>query len=176
MSILLLIASTSPLMTQARPEGKRGGDTSTVGQPRRLDPVGFWVTAGIGPTTPYEFGVVATTTVRYRRLLVRARYASAAELLGDWDEDLGILIGMALTPESRRAQVAVSAGVGRVNGSRGCVLCGSQSESPTAGFLMDAEARVALTRFMGVTAYLFGDLNARESFGGLAFGVFVGRL
>lgn len=147
-----------------------------VGQMRHRHPVGFWASAAVGPTLPYEFGIIATAVVRYHRLVIRGRYASSAEFLGDWDEDVGVLLGMALSPEARRVQVTMGAGVGRVSGGRGCLLCGTQPISPSAALLLDTEVRVALTSFLGLTSYVFGNLNSHESFGGLAFGLFVGRL
>ena len=136
---------------------------------------GFWASAAIGPTTPYEFGVAATAAVRYTRVLLRVRYASAGELLGDFDEDVGVLVGIVLTPESSRSQLAVGAGVGRVRGFRG-TLFGGREIPATTGFLLDLEARLALTGFLGLTGYGYADFNSRQSFGGIALGLYLGRL
>jgi len=136
---------------------------------------GFWASAAIGPATPYEFGVTATAAVRYTRFLVRVRYASAFNFLGNFDDDVGVLVGIVLTPEPSRGQLAVGAGVGRVRGFRGSVLGGREIPA-TTGFLLDLEARLALTGFLGLTGYGFADFNSRESFGGIALGLYLGRL
>jgi hypothetical protein len=131
--------------------GARAFARPALGQTRHLHPTGVWASAAIGPTVPSEFGITATAGFRSHRLVLRGRYAAAAEFLGDWDEDVGVLLGMAVSPESQRVQLPLSAGVGRVTGGRGCVLCGTQPITPAAGFLFGAEGRVALTGFMGVT-------------------------
>ena len=110
---------------------------------------GFWASAAIGPTTPYEFGVTATAAVRYTRFLVRVRYASAVEFLGDFDEDVGVLVGIVLTPEPSRGQLAIGAGVGRVRGFRGSVL-GGREIAGKAVCLLDLEARSCTTGALGV--------------------------
>ncbi len=127
----------------AMPAGAAG---QTAGRPW-----GFWAAAGLGPATPYEFSIAANAVVRYNRLLVRVRYASAEELFGNVDEDVGVLLGVVLTPVPSRGQLAVGAGVGRVSGSRrGCFLCGSRPIPSAAGFLLDMEGRLALTGFFGI--------------------------
>jgi len=104
---------------------------------------------------------------------VRVRYAAAAEYLGDFDEDIGVLVGVVLTPVRSRGQLAVGAGVGHMRGFRGTVL-GGRPIPGTVGFLLDMEGRFALTGFLGLTGYAFADLNSRESFGGIAFGLYLG--
>ena len=136
----------------------------------------FWVAAAVGPTTPYQLGIVATAALRSSRLILSARYASAGEFAGDWFEDVGIVLSAVVTPSSRRAQLALAAGIGRAH-CRHCGFLVTQPKLPSStGFLMNAEARLALTPFFGATAYVFGDLNSSRSFGGVAVGLFVGRL
>jgi len=150
----------------AMPAGAAG---QTAGRPW-----GFWATAGLGPATPYEVGIAASAVVRHNRILVRVRYASAGELLGNQDQDVGVLVGVVLTPVRSRGQLAVGAGVGRMSGSRGCVFCGSRPIPGATGFLLDMEGRFALTGFLGLTGYAFADLNSSETFGGIAFGLYLG--
>lgn len=137
---------------------------------------GYWVSAGIGPSAPHDFGSAATASVRHRRVLLRVRYASSGEFLGSFTEDVGVLAGFVLTSPTARGQAAVGAGIGRVSGATGCLLCGSTEAPSRAGFLLDLEGRYPLTSFLGLSGYGFVDFNARESFGGIALGVYVGRI
>jgi hypothetical protein len=137
---------------------------------------GFWATGAIGPTHPYKIGIVATAALRYNRVVVRARYASTGEFSGDWFEDVGMLVGAVVTPTSPHGQLTVGAGVGHVRWRHYGILAADPDPPPSVGFLVDAEGRLALTPFLGLTAYVFGDLNSRLSFGGVAFGLFVGKL
>lgn len=148
-----------------------------VGQTPATDRAGLWVTAAIGPTAPYDLGIVASAALRYNRMVVRARYASTGEFSGDWFEDLGLLVGVVVTPTSARAsQLAIGAGVGRARCRHCGFLVGQPDPAPTMGFLVDAEGRLALTTSFGATASVFGDFNSTLSFGGVAFGLFVGKL
>lgn len=147
-----------------------------AGAPDVREEWGYWVSGGIGPSSPHDFGVAASVSVRHRRVLLRVRYASSGEFLGSFTEDVGVLAGFVLTPPTARGQVAVGAGVGRVSGATACLLCGSTEAPSRAGFLLDLEGRYPLTSFLGLSGYGFADFNARESFGGIALGVYVGRI
>lgn len=136
----------------------------------------FWTSGGIGPSTPHALGVAASGSVRHQRAVLRVRYATSGEFLGSSTEDFGLLVGFVLTPSTSRGQAVVGAGVGRVSGVRGCVLCGSEDVPSTTGFLMDLEGRYPLTSFLGLSGYVFSDFNSRESFGGVALGVYLGQM
>lgn len=136
----------------------------------------FWASGGIGLATPYEIGVAASGAAHYQRAVLRARYSTAAEFLGNSTEDFGLLVGFVLTPPTSRGQAVVGAGVGRVSGVRGCVLCGSEDVPSTTGFFMDLEGRYPLTTFLGLSGYAFSNFNSRESFGGVALGVYLGQV
>ena len=147
-----------------------------VGQTPDRARTSLWAGAAVGPTTPYDIGVVATGALRYNRMVVRVRYASAGEYAGDWFEDVGLLVGVVVTPLPARSQLAVSAGVGRTRCRHCGSLIGQPEPAPATGFLLDAEGRLALTRGFGLTAQVFGDLNSSLSFGGVAVGLFLGGL
>lgn len=136
----------------------------------------FWASAAIGPTHPYEWAVVGSAAFRHNRLLVRARYAITFENPGARVDDVGVLVGVVVTPPSQRGQMSIGAGVGRVRQVYNCFLCSGPTFPTANGFLLDAEGRVALGPGFGLTAYAFADLNTRLSFGGIALGLFVGRL
>ena len=147
---------------------------AAVGQTARR-PWGFWATAGLGPATPYEVSIAASAVVRHNRILVRVRYVSVGELLGDFGQDVGVLVGVVLTPVRSRGQLAVGAGVGRMSGIIGGGIFSPSRPIPSAaGFLLDMEGRFALTGFLGLTGYAFADLNSSETFGGIAFGLYLG--
>lgn len=83
---------------------------------------GYSAGVGIGPSAPYDFSVTLTASARYRRVLVRLRYAAAAELLGDFDDDVGLLVGVAVTPASWFALLSIGTGVGRMRAVGGCLF------------------------------------------------------
>ena len=145
-------------------------------QAPRAHRTGFWASAAIGPTRPYAWAVVGIASLRYTRFLVRARYAITFENPGARVDDVGILVGVVVTPPSQRGQISIGAGVGRVRQVYNCFLCSGPTFPTTNGWLLDAEGRVALGPGFGLTAYVFADLNTRLSFGGIAFGLFVGKL
>jgi hypothetical protein len=136
--------------------------------------LGIWATGAVGLSS-HGFGLASTAAVRFRRAFVRVRYAHAEELLGDWAYDVGLLAGVAVA-RSPRVQVAAGAGIGRVGGQRGCLLCRSAEIPKVVGVLADLEARWAVTRFFGVSAYSYLDVNKEESFGGVTVGLYLGRL
>ncbi len=152
------------------------GSTGAVAQAQRTHRTALWATAAFGPTLPYDWAVVGSAGVRYSRVLVRARYVITFENPGARVDDIGMLVGVVLTPATRRSQLSVGAGAGRVTQVYNCFLCGGPTFPATIGFLLDAQWRLALVRGFGVTGYAFGNLNSRVSFGGVAFGVFAGGL
>jgi len=135
---------------------------------------GVWAQAGVGPAAPYEIGAVGSIAIRRFRWVVRARYATSAEYLGDYREDVGVLVGRVVGPTDGRGRWTFSAGVGRSSGSRGCILCGSTPNPDRTAVLLDVEGRYALTGFLGLTATGFASLANGASFGGLAFGLYLG--
>jgi len=138
-------------------------------------PYGGWGSLGLGVGVPYELSLSALLAARLDRFVVRARAAAVGEFLGDSREDAGLLVGYVVSPGSLRNQVTLGAGIGRVSGENGCVLCGS-SRTPSAwGFLLDLEWLLSFTDFLGVTMYAFADFNSVDSFGGAAFGLYLGR-
>lgn len=141
-------------------------------QPHR---VGFWGSLALGPSAPYGFGGAAGAAVRYGNIVVRVRTAASAELFGDGVDDWGVLAGGAIDLSPARSMVTLTAGIGQATSSRGCLLCVSTSDSRMA-MLVDAEARLAVTSFFGISANAFLDINGEESFGGLGVGIFLGRL
>lgn len=143
--------------------------------PALRDEWGYWVSGGVGLSSPHPYGFAATASVRHRRVLLRVRYVSSWEFLGNSTDDVGVLAGFVLTPPTARGQAALGAGVGRVSGATGCVLCGTTETPSSTGFLLDLEGRYPLTSFLGLSGYGFADFNARESFGGVTLGVYVGR-
>jgi hypothetical protein len=152
------------------------GPTGAVAQAPRTHRTALWATAAIGPTVPYEWAVVGGAGFRYSRVLVRARYVITFENPGARVDDIGMLVGVVVTPPTWRSQLSVGAGAGRVTQVYNCFLCGGSTFPPTIGFLVDAQWRLALVPGFGLTGYAFGNLNSRVSFGAFAFGLFVGGL
>lgn len=144
-------------------------------QERQRHPVGFWGSLALGPAAPYGLGGAVGAALRYHNVVLRVRTAASAEFLGDGVDDWGVLAGGAIDLSPARSMVTLTAGIGRATSSRGCILCGSSSESRMA-MLVDAEARLAVTGFFGISANAFLDINGEESFGGLGVGIFLGRL
>jgi len=136
----------------------------------------LWATAAFGPTLPYDWAVVGSAGLRYSRVVVRARYVITFENSGARVDEIGMLVGVVLTSPRRRSQVSVGAGAGRVTQVYNCTLCSGPKFPATLGVLLDAQWRLALASGFGVTGYAFGNVNSRVSFGGVAFGVFVGGL
>ena len=58
--------------------------------------VGFWGTLALGPSAPHGFGGAIGASVRFRRIAVRIRAATSAELFGDGVSDWGLLAGGAI--------------------------------------------------------------------------------
>lgn len=158
MALIVLAATTTPGIAGAQVDRQDWG---------------FWTSLAIGSSTPYPLGVAVTGTIRHGRLLTRFRYAAAAEFLGDWDEDMGGLVGIVLTPDSSRGQLSVGAGIGTARRIRGCTIC-QKSVAEGQGLLLDFEGRVAILGVFGLTFYGFGDLNAHQSFCGIGLGVYFG--
>jgi hypothetical protein len=147
-----------------------------VAQAPRTHRTALWGSAAFGPTLPYDWAVVGSAGLRYSRVLVRARYVITFENPGARVDDVGVLVGLFLTPPTRRSQLSVGAGAGRVTQVYNCFLCSGPTFPATIGLLLDAQWRLALVPGVGVTGYAFGNINARVSFGGVALGVFVGGL
>ncbi|MEX0690738.1 MAG: hypothetical protein WD934_09930 [Gemmatimonadales bacterium] len=139
-------------------------------------PGGAWVSGSLGAATPHGTGLYGTAAIRYRRVVVRARYATAFEFLGDFKEDWGGLVGLVLTRPSYRGLVVAAAGVGQVRGSRGCLLCGSAPDEPVLGALADLEFRYPFTKELGFSTYIYADFNSDRSFGGLPVGLYLGSI
>ncbi len=137
--------------------------------------VGFWGTLALGPSAPHGFGGAIGASVRFRRIAVRIRAATSAELFGDGVSDWGLLAGGAIDLQPGRSAVTIMAGIGRSTSTRGCLLCGSSSESAMA-MLLELEARLRVVSFFGISANAFADFNSLESFGGLGVGIYLGRL
>ncbi len=135
------------------------GSIRAVAQEPRMHRTALWASAAIGPTLLYEWAVFGSAGFRHARVLVRARYAITFENPGARVDDVGILVGVVITPPSQRGHISVGAGAGRVRQVYNCFLCGSPTFPTTNGFLLDAEGRLALL-----------------SFGGVALGLFVGGL
>ena len=152
------------------------GSPRAVAQVPRMHPTALWASATVGPTLPYEWAVVGSAGFRHARVLIRARYAITFENPGARVDDVGILVGVIVTRPSQRRQISVGAGAGRVRQVYNCFLCSGPTFPTTNGLLLDAEGRLALGPAFGLTAYAFGDLNSRLSFGGVAVGLFLGGL
>jgi hypothetical protein len=150
--------------------------TDTVAQAPRAHRTALWATAAFGPTLPYDWALVGSAGLRYSRVLVRARYAITFENPGARVDDVGVLVGVVVTGPTQRGQLSVGAGAGRVRQVYNCVLCSGPTFPATSGFLLDAQWRLALGSGFGATGYAFGNINSRMSFGGVAFGLFLGGL
>jgi hypothetical protein len=150
--------------------------TGAVAQAPRTHRTALWATAAVGPTRPYDWALVGSAGLRYSRVLVRARYAITFENPGARVDDVGVLVGVVVTRPTQRGQLSVGAGAGRVTQVHTCVLCSGSTFPATSGFLLDAQWRLALASGFGVTGYAFGNINSRMSFGGVAFGLFLGGL
>lgn len=149
---------------------------AAVAQERQPHPVGFWGSLALGPAGPYGFGGTAGAAVRYRRVVVRFRTATSRKLFGDGVGDWGVLAGGAIAHNPARSMVTLAAGLGRATSSRGCLLCGRTSLPARTALLLDAEARLAVMSFFGITFNAFADINGQESFGGVGVGIYLGRL
>jgi hypothetical protein len=152
------------------------GSTQAVAQVPGTHRTAVWAAAAIGLTRPYDRAVLGSASLRYSRILLRVRYAITFENPGARVDDVGILVGVVVTPPTQRSQLSVGAGAARVRQVYNCFLCSGPTFPATTGFLVDAEGRLALAPQFGLTGYAFGDLNSRLSFGGLAIGLFVGGL
>ncbi len=150
--------------------------TGAVAQAPRTHRTGLWAAAAFGRTLPYDWAVVGSAGLRYSRVVVRARYVITFEAAGARVDDIGVLVGVVLTPATRRSQVSVGVGAGRVTQVYNCNLCGGPTFPATVGFLLDAQWRLTLVPGFGVTGYAFGNVNSRVSFAGVAFGVFAGGI
>ena len=152
------------------------GSTEAAAQEQRTHHTALWATAAFGPTLPYDWSVVGSAGLRYSRVFVRARYVITFENPGARVDEVGMLVGVVVTPPTQRGQLSVGAGAGRVTQVYNCFLCSGPAFPATIGLLLDAQWRLALVPGFGVTGYAFGNVNSRVSFGGVAFGLFVGGL
>ena len=80
------------------------GSHSAVAQVPRMHPTALWASASVGPTLPYEWAVVGSAGFRYTRVLICARYAITFENPGARIDDVGIVVGVIVTPSSQRTR------------------------------------------------------------------------
>lgn len=94
------------------------------------------------------------------------RIASVIHSISSGSDDLALLYGRAAS--TKRAHVSAAAGLARTEAVSG--------NSAVPGFAAQVQAYAAPFGRVGVGVTAFGNLNARESFGGVAVGLRLGRL
>ncbi len=149
---------------------------AALAQGRPLAPTGLWGSLAVGPSTPYDYGATLSLAYRSGHYIFRGRFSAVGELFGNQNGEYGLLVGRVVTPMRGSVQFSVGAGLGLVTGWQGGgVFASGEPTDDVMGVLLNGETRIRLTSFLGLSATLFGDLNGRESFGGLAAGIYLGQ-
>ena len=124
-----------------------------------------WVTAGVGLGT---HGFAGALDASYQRgaNLFSLRFAGLVPIEGSGFIDYGLMYGRAT--RLRRIHAGISIGLGI---ARECeVEC-----FVTVGAIPIAARVAARGRVLGIGLYLFGDLNAQQSFAGLVLALNIGK-
>lgn len=133
----------------------------------------WWLTAGLGPGSEAFAGVVGAD-IALDRHLFSLRGTATADVLGPGYWDVGLLYGR--TARWDRWAAGASVGLGIVGGDRSSGLGGSEPLGTHLGVPVAARMSWYPASFAGLGAYLFGNFNAEQTFGGMALTVELGEL
>jgi hypothetical protein len=128
---------------------------------------------GLGFAAPYGFGAAYSITVRAQSVLIRARGAGTGGLRGGIT-DAGVLLGynVPLTTElARQQRLSFGAGIGTITSC-------DRTPCPSLATVLDVTYLESLPFAgpVGLSFYGFANLNSQHSFGGVAVGLYVGKL
>ncbi len=124
-----------------------------------------WLSVGLGPgvTGDGRVGTAVDLSANAQAgpHVLTLRIASVIHSISSGSDDLALLYGRAAS--TKRAHVSAAAGLARTEAVTG--------NSAVPGFAAQVQAYAAPFDRVGVGVTLFGNLNARQSFGGVAVGL-----
>lgn len=138
-------------------------------------PTRVWLSFGFGLTTPEDYGPHFGITFRRNQHLFGARIAGSGEIFGKNYNDIALLYGRA-TSLSSRVDLHLSTGAAVVMGERSGLNTNTRLFRPAPGLPLQAQLNWNAAPVAGLGLTAFGNINARQSFAGIAVSVNIGNL
>lgn len=143
----------------------------------------FWVNGGLGRSSLGSFAESANVSFQYEKFLVSFRTTESNESLlgGTTLHDLGLLIGYTSMRTEWHSSIAV--GIAMVSGNRDNSSLFSpggienrHNIPPKIGLPLEAQLFIKSNAFIGIGVYIYANINAVQSFGGITFCLQFGKL